>query len=854
MRAAMLDRGRRNGLSAATAVIALLFWVPAHSQGRLDVRVGIYQNAPKIHIDDSGEPAGFFIELLRPIAREQGWRIQYVECHWAECLKMLRAGDIDLMPDVALTASRRQQFAFHQIPVVQSWSQVYCLPQKDFTSLADLAGASVAVLEGSVQHEFLQRLQRQQDLQLELRTVDTLPAAFELAQSGDVDVAVASHFFGQRNAFGHGLVETPITFDQSSLFFAASVQARALLAPIDDALRGWKKNADSTYYKALNRTYAAPLTGTWPGWLMPTLIIGIAAFILLGGILLLLRWRVHSATARLAQANQRLNHLLESAPVVLYTLKFPEMTVEWVSPTVERVTGFPLSEASRSDWWSRHVHPDDKARIEAENLTIEPGETLVQEYRIIGRNGEILTVRDEKRFIPSNDEGAGGTIIGSWNDVTAARRQARQVDFLSHHDRLTSLPNRARLEWLLEKALAIAERRHGGCHIILLDLDRFKSINETLGVAAGDRILKLVTSRLLTWAGDDDVVARFGNDEFCIVTSGLALADLHDRLNGLIAQIATPTPVAGRDLLLTASVGVAVYPRDGTRPETLLQRASQALQASRSQGGNRWQAFDPALEGPAETSPFLESDLRRAIHDEDLTLHFQPQFELSSRRPVSVEALVRWAHPEHGMLLPGAFIPMAEQTGLIEAMDLWVIRETCRQLAEWRDSGQPVARASVNLSARELYNEDLPQFVGGCLAEFDLPPLSLTLELTETMLMESPDRARRVLEQIKSLGVRIAMDDFGTGYSNLAYLAQLPIDEVKLDQSLVREVDQSDEVRTLLRGMIGLFDRLGLELVAEGIETEDQLRFLADAGCRTGQGFLLGRPTPAAKLFAQAKP
>jgi EAL domain-containing protein (putative c-di-GMP-specific phosphodiesterase class I) len=329
------------------------------------------------------------------------------------------------------------------------------------------------------------------------------------------------------------------------------------------------------------------------------------------------------------------------------------------------------------------------------------------------------------------------------------------------------------------------------------------------------------------------------------VTVGLAQAEIRDRLDRLVAEIATPTPVAGRDLLLTASVGVAFYPRDGTRPETLLQRASQALQASRVQGGNRWQAFDPALDGQTETSPFLESDLRHAIQDQDLTLYFQPQFELSSKRAVSVEALVRWVHPEHGMLLPGAFIPMAEQTGLIEAMDLWVIRETCRQLAKWRRSGQSVARASVNLSARGLYNKGLPQYIGDCLAEFDLPPLSLTLELTETMLMESPDRARQVLEQIKSLGVRISMDDFGTGYSNLAYLAQLPIDEVKLDQSLVRELDHSNEVKTLLQGMISLFDRLGLALVAEGIETEEQLRFLIEAGCRTGQGFLLGRPAPA---------
>jgi len=848
----MHDPGRKAALIAAVVALpACLLCSPTQARDGENVRIGIYQNAPKLHTDDSGKPAGLFADLIQLIARDQGWQTEYVECHWSECLELLRAGEIDLMPDVALTAARRQQFAFHQIPVAQSWSQVYCLPQNNFTSLADLAGATVAVLEGSVQHDFLRGLEQQAPA-MELRPVDSLPRAFELAQSGSVDVAVANHFFGQRNAFEYGLVETPITFNQASLFFAASMNSRRLLLPIDQALREWKKNADSPYYDALNRTYAAPPTDRWPGWLVPAMVIGAALIVLLGAVLLLLRWRIRSATARLEETNQRLNHLLESAPVVLYALKFPEMTVEWVSPTVERVTGFSLSEASRSDWWSNHVHPDDKARIEAENLVIEPNQTLVQEYRVLGRDGETLVVRDEKRLIPADDGSAGGTIIGSWNNVTAARRQARQVDFLSHHDRLTSLPNRGRLEWLLERALAMADRGRTTCQVILVDLDRFKSINETLGVAAGDRILRLVTSRLLTWAKKDDVVARFGNDEFCMVTVGMSEAELQDRLDRLVAEISTPTPVAGRDLLLTASVGVSVFPRDGTGPETLLQRASQALQASRVHGGNRWQAFDPTLDGQTETSPFLESDLRHAIQNQDLTLYFQPQFELSHNRAVSVEALVRWVHPEHGMLLPGAFIPMAEHTGLIEAMDLWVIRETCRQLGKWRTAGSPVVRASVNLSARELYNENLPQYVADCLAEFDLPPLSLTLELTETMLMESPERARRVLEEIKSLGVRISMDDFGTGYSNLAYLAQLPIDEVKLDQSLVRELDHSSEVKTLLHGIIGLFDRLGLALVAEGIETDAQLRFLVEAGCRTGQGFLLGRPAAADSLFQPA--
>lgn len=850
----MFARARpRTGKKLAAAALALLLVslapASAHGQELHPVRVGLYQNPPKVFIDDDGRPAGLFIELIERIARQNRWQLEYAECRWNECLAMLETGEIDLMPDVALTAARNLRLTFHEIPVVQSWSQVYARPRNRFTAMTDLQGTAVAVLSGSVQAEFLERLNAEQELDMELIHVDSFGTAFELAGTGKADAAAANHFFGRRNSHEYDLIETPITFNQTSLYFAASSNAAGLLPAIDNDLQRWKRSADSPYYQALNRTYAAPARVALPDWLIPALTAAVLAFMALSAWLLVMRRRMRLAQQRLEHTNQRLNHLLVSAPVVLYSLRVPEMTVEWVSPNAERLTGFPHEEASRDDWWPRHVHPEDKERIEAENQSIRPDRTLVQEYRVTGRDGETLVVRDEKRFIPDHEGAASGVIIGCWNDVTAARRQARQVDFLSHHDRLTALPNRARLEWLLENALAGAAERRQNCFVVLADLDRFKSVNDQLGVATGDRILKLITSRLLSWTLPDDVVGRFGNDEFCIVTTGTDYTEMQDRLAHLVAEIATPTPVADRDLMLTASVGVARYPRDGTRPETLLQRASQALQEARSQGGNRWIEFGPEIATASDTSPFLESDMRQAIRDHDLELFYQPQVTLGDNVTVAVEALVRWNHPEHGMLTPSAFVPLAEQTGLVEELDLWMIRQACRQLAAWRDSGFGIERVSVNLSTRQRYNRALPAYIQSCLDDAGLAPRSLTLELTETMLMESPERAREVLQRIRSSGVRISMDDFGTGYSNLAYITQLPIDEVKIDQSLVRDLGRSAEAETLMRGMIVLFERLGLKLVAEGIETAAQRDFLIRAGCTNGQGFLLGPPVSPDQLF-----
>lgn len=843
-------------LSAMLALWALLSFgclAGLDAQQPQTVRVGVYQNPPKLFTDEHGQPAGLFFELIDRIALQNAWRLEFAECQWPECLAMLEAGEIDLMPDVALTEARGKRLEFHEIPVVQSWSQLYAPPRKRLAALTDLQGATVGVLSSSVQADYLEQLNDEQALDMELVRADSFDSAFELAATGVVEVAASNHFFGRRNAHEYGLIETPITFNQASLYFAASANAAELLPAIDGALQRWKRDADSPYYKALNQTYATPTETRWPDWLMPVLSIAVLAFMALSATLLVLRLRVRSAQRGLERAGQRLKHLLEAAPVVLYSLRVPEMKVEWVSPNVERLTGFPLEEASRDDWWLRQVHPDDKDRIEAENREIRAEQPLVQEYRILGPDGKTRLVRDEKRFIPDQEGSSNGVIMGCWNDVTSARHQAQQVRFLSHHDRLTALPNRNGLEWLLEQSIATAARDKQTCVMILADLDRFKSINEQLGMATGDRILKLVTARLMAWAAGDDVVGRFGNDEFCILTRNAGCAELKPRLQRLMAEISTPVPVAGRDLLLTASIGIACYPRDGTRPETLLQRASQALQTARIQGGNRWIEFMPEIATASETSPFLESDLRLALQNDELTLYYQPQYSLRDNRVVGVEALLRWQHPERGMLLPGDFIPIAEQTGLIEDMDLWVIREACLQLACWRASGVDVARVSVNLSARQRYNGALPAYLQSCLADSGLAPDALTLELTETMLMESPDRAREILERVKADGVRISMDDFGTGYSNLAYLTQLPIDEVKIDQSLVRELDKSAQVETLLGGMISLFDRLGLELVAEGIENESQRDILLRAGCRTGQGFLLGRPAPPEDLFATAE-
>lgn len=813
------------------------------------IRIGVYENQPKIHTDSDSRPAGFFVDLIETIARREGWRIDYVDCVWTECVEMLAAGELDLMPDVALTGPRADRFAFHDIPVIQSWSQVFTLPQQHLMSFNDLRGRRIAVLDGSVQYEFLRELDAELALGIELVRCASMDEVFRRAAENDADAAVTNHFYGQSNAGRFGLVETPITFNQASLFYAAGPGAgESLLPTIDRYLARWKREPDSPYYQALVRAYTGPPASQWPGWLLPAMIAVLGSLLLLGTVALLLRWRVRQATNDLRRANQQLEHLLASAPVVVYSLKYPGMEVEWVSATVERITGCPVEDASRTEWFDEHVHPDDRERVQAENRAIEPGRTLVQEYRIFDSEGHVRFVHDEKRFLPDREGARTGTIIGSWNDLTEARRQAQQVDFLRHYDRLTGLPNRGRLEWQLERMLEICRTHNAPCFVALLDLDRFKSINDTLGVATGDRILRLTASRMLAWLGDDDLAARFGNDEFCLVLRPGQKPDLEQRLDHLLHVVNTPLPAEGRELLMSASLGVAAYPRDGTTPEQLLLRANQALQVARSAGGDRWLMFEPEHAESGASRLFLESDLRRAIRGEDLMLYYQPQVSLPDRRATGVEALIRWRHPERGMISPGEFIPLAEHTGLIERIDLWVIRTACGQMRRWINAGTDPPGVSINLSAVQMYNDKLPDYIAECLSKTGLAADRITLELTETMLMEYPERSLAVLERLTALGLRISMDDFGTGYSNLAHITRLPIDQIKIDQTLIHGIEQDPRTHTLVAGIIWMADQLGFELIAEGIETESQFEMLVADGCRLGQGYLLARPAPADEI------
>jgi diguanylate cyclase (GGDEF)-like protein len=418
------------------------------------------------------------------------------------------------------------------------------------------------------------------------------------------------------------------------------------------------------------------------------------------------------------------------------------------------------------------------------------------------------------------------------------------LTYQSMHDALTGLPNRALVIDRASQMLARVRRHARASATLYVDLDGFKNVNDSFGHAAGDELLRVVAQRLREGVREADTVGRIGGDEFVVLLEELEAGEsahaVAERIRTRLAEPVDLTPTAGRILSVTASVGIATGARASA--DELLRDADLALYEAKAAGKNRVVTFESRMQATAQGRLELELDLKEAIARDELYLLYQPIFELESETMMSVEALVRWRHPERGIVPPNHFIPAAEQSSLIVPIGRWVLETACRQVAEWHSRGYGLGVA-VNVSGRQLDDDGLVEHVAGVLAETGLDPHALTLEITETALMQDAAMATRRLNELKALGVRLAIDDFGTGYSSLAYLRQFPLDTLKIDRSFVSGIDSSAECRALIRTLVQLARALGLDTLGEGIEEHSQLHHLQREECDYGQGFLFARPS-----------
>lgn len=960
--------GRRwlTGLLVLAALVMLTEGVQAR-----EVVVGLYDNDPKVFRDASGQPAGIFVDLVERLAEEEGWELSWVDCRWSECVERTAAGEIDLMPDVAITEDRREILSFHELPALHSWSQVYRDPGIDIDSVLDLRDRRVALLEESIQFSRVDELLHDFGMGYEPVLVPDIRSAFAAVAEGRADVAVVNHLFGSRYYRDFGLARTPVMLEPAELFFATARGRNAdLLEAIDRHLAAWRENGDSVYYDVLERWMGERPAFYLPGWLPWVASISAGLLLLAIAIAVWLRHQVGVRTRRLDETSGALEiayQVIDASPVVLFRWRpEPGWPVAYVSDNIRR-WGY---EAEQWIEEGRHfadiIHPDDLPRLDADRESqLESGaDGYRQEYRIHrpedgyfwveglsrlirddeGRvhhiegvvtditerresersqreaaavientlEGVIITdareriIRVNRAFcaLTGHDEsevlgrpvtlldaepdgnpwaeirrqlandghwqgemtsrrkngeafpelrtinrvdglvGEGDRVVHMFTDMSRIKATEEQLDFLSLHDPLTGLPNRSLLLSHLRDRIAAPGRRRMG--LLMIDLDRFRDVNDSYGHDVGDDLLRQVAGRLDELLGGA-FLARLGGDEFAVLSedfdSEIELARLAEALIGTLSD---PWQLGGdTEVRLGASVGITLYPTFGRSPEELLQQADAALYRAKAEGRGDFRFFDESLTASARQRIEMETRLRRGIENDDLELRYQPQLDVQTGEIIGAEALVRWRDGERGLVSPAEFIPVAEQTGMIGALGDWVLREACRQGRAWLDAGLLPGRLAVNLSAWQLRDAELVDRIALILEETGFPADRLELELTESALMRQQDKVVTRLRQLKALGVHLAIDDFGTGYSSLAYLQQFPIDVLKIDKRFVDNLAENHDDREIASAILAMGHALGLSVIAEGVEVDAQLAFLRENGCDAYQGYIVSPPVPA---------
>ncbi|MBK8209478.1 MAG: EAL domain-containing protein [Rhodospirillales bacterium] len=575
-----------------------------------------------------------------------------------------------------------------------------------------------------------------------------------------------------------------------------------------------------------------------------------------------------SAQRTLQATRQRLEQVINSTAVVIYSsAPARDHSPAFVSENIRPQFGWdPAAFLADPRFWIDRVHGEDLPRVHKALKDIHEVEELSIDYRFRMASGEYRWVSDRMKIV-RHACGKAQELVGCWFDITERREAEARIRSLAYYDVVTGLPNRLLMEELLGHALTQAERYRHHLAVLFLDVDNFKRINDTLGHDSGDVLLREVARRLLGCIRKSDVllregdvenllaepdqesVSRLGGDEFVVILSKIKSPDdaaiVAERISKALAE---PIALADEETCVTATMGISVYPDDGTSAKTLLKHADMAMYHGKEQGRNCHRFFSEAMRVRAARRFFIESKLSRGLDRGEFTLFYQPRVNTRSLEVVGMEALLRWNQPDEGLVMPGEFVPVAEQNGLILPIGDWVLHEACRQSAAWQAAGLPPLVVSINLSAVQFRHRLLADRLAQVIADSGLDPRLIELELSESVLMEDTKLSTRLLAQIKELGIKISIDDFGTGYSSLSYLRRFELSTLKIDTSFISDLASGTGDVAIVSAMIALGHQLGMQVVAEGVEQVGQLEFLRSRGCGEAQGYLFSPPVDAASF------
>ncbi|MFC5480124.1 EAL domain-containing protein [Massilia suwonensis] len=950
--------------------LALLLLLGCLSQAaavaQAPLRVGVYPNPPKVFMNEDGGASGILVDLLREVASAEHWALEFVACEWQACVEALEAGRIDLLPDMAWSEERSHRYAFHHVPVLHSWSQIYARPGHTIRSLLDLKGRRIAVLGGSVQAQVLPGVLS--GYGAVLVPAVSLESAFAMVKEDKADAVAANHYYGEVQANAQQLVATPVVFNPARLFYAAMPGRQpAVLDAIDRHLSAWRADPNSVYFSLLRRWQAGGPAAAVPQTVLWVLAATVGLLLSALAVASWLRTEVAVRTRELRDSERRLATILDSVDSLIY-IKDAQSRYQYVNGAMCRLLNRPartilgktdadlfgpeearmtragdlavieehqrfVSEERLNDklYLTTKIPLVDGEKVNAlcgittditprkqaeESLRIaatvfqsgegmcvlSPDAVMIEANQawaaLYGRSaadlpgtafplfsleldgddarermwqsvretqpwqGEVWMRRDNGERYPAwltvsavrDADGVLTNFVCTQSDISERKQADEKIVQLAYYDSLTRLPNRRLLYDRVQHCLGLHGRTGRTGALLFLDMDNFKDLNDSRGHAVGDQLLQQVAARLLACTRETDTVARLGGDEFVILleSSGVDEQDAQQHAEKvgqkILDALREPFDIGGIEHHASCSIGVTLCLAEKEGLDDLMRRGDLAMYEAKRQGRNTLRFFHPSMETEVTYRTEIETELRAALQHAQFVLHYQGQVD-GDGILTGAEALVRWQHPTRGLIGPGGFIGIAETSGLIVPLGRWVLRTACQQLALW--AATPATAhftLAVNVSVRQFLQADFVEETLAIVRESGIDPTRLKLELTETLMIEGVEETIGKMRALREHGICFSLDDFGTGYSSLSYLKRLPLDQLKIDQSFVRDVLDDPNDASIARSVVALGKSLGLSIIAEGVETEAQRTFLAGIGCDHWQGYLFSRPVDARTL------
>lgn len=837
------------------------------------IKVGLEQNPPLSFMNERGKADGILIKILEHVADQEGWRLEFVPNSFDKCLESLKNNEIDILATIAYTKERAELYDFNQVNVIANWGQLYVPSRSSIQSYFDLTGKQIAVVSKDSHQQTFRAMLERFGVTAHYFPVENFDEVFRMLANNEVDAGVVGRFYALQNEERYpNLKASPLIFNPIEVHYAVPKgMHHDLITSLDLHLKKLQADKTSLYYRLLEQWFGLMGKRGIPHWLKVLAYASVGIILILLVFTFILRARIKARTLHLEmEINERCKieealrisehkyrELVENANSIILRMDCNGI-VTFFNEFAEQFFGFHQDEIIGYHVIGTIVAERDSADQDMgkmiDSICHHPEAFISNENENIRKNGEKVWISwTNKPLYSSSGELEGVLAVGQ--DITERKQYEAQLLHQETHDALTGLPNRTLLMDRISQSMSAADRHKKGMAILLLDLDNFKIINDTIGHAKGDLLLKAVGQRLQSSLKTVNTVCRLGGDEFVILQDDpLKNEDTARLAEDIVAVFSEPFNIDGKDLFVSISMGIAIYPSDGHTIELLLKYADVAMYHAKKQGKNNYQFFTHSINHTIHNRMEIETQLHRALEREEFRIFYQPQIDVSNRTISGMEALLRWQPTEDNLILPSEFITILEETGMIVPVGEWVLKAACLQAKSWTDAGWPLFTISINISARQFQQPDFDQKILQILQETGLSPQQLCLELTESVIMQESEEVIRKMQRLRKIGIKLSIDDFGTGYSSLSYLQRMPISELKIDRSFILNSGIRQNNSAIIDTILSMARCMKMDVIAEGVETNRQLISLINQNCNQIQGYYFSKPLPADEFTLKAMP